>query len=148
MNEAKRNYIAEFIGVDLLRFILSLAVIFRHYYHFYFPYPDGPFEDPASLITEQPFFNMLWPVYDWGNYAVQVFWMISGLIFYSVYHQEIAEKATGFQKFAFLRFSRLYPLHFLTLLVAAAAQGAYFLTHGVYFVYQANDLSHFFLQLF
>ncbi|OIQ68292.1 acyltransferase family protein [mine drainage metagenome] len=47
-----------------------------------------------------------------------------------------------------LRFSRLYPLHLVTLLLVALLQPVYFNLHGYFFVYQANDLPHFLAQLF
>ncbi|HTE34788.1 MAG TPA: acyltransferase [Chryseolinea sp.] len=144
----KRNYITEFIGLDLLRFLLSIMVVIRHYYHFYVPFPDSPFTAHDVMITEQPFYNLLGPIYSHGQYAVQVFWLISGLIFYSVYHQDIVEQRINFGKFSFLRFSRLYPLHLVTLIVALIAQFWFFETHNTFFVYQANDIRHFFLQLF
>lgn len=146
--EIKRKYITEFIGLDLLRFALSVTVLIRNYYHFYGPFPDGPFVDVGGIITEQPLYNILGFVYNQGGYAVQVFWLVSGLIFYSVYHEDIVNKKINFAGFSFLRFSRLYPLHFATLLVVALLQLYFFQQYGTYFTYQENDLSHFFLQLF
>jgi peptidoglycan/LPS O-acetylase OafA/YrhL len=50
--------------------------------------------------------------------------------------------------FLVYRLSRLYPLHFVTLLIVALLQAIYFRAHGYFFVYQANDLPHFLLQIF
>jgi len=147
MDRIKKHYITEFIGLDLLRFILSTVVVFRHYYHFYFPYPDSPYVHQDTIITEQPFFDYIWPLYDWGNYAVQVFWIISGLIFYSVYNKELSAKALSFGEYSFLRFTRLYPLHFASLIFVTIAQLIYLQSHGTFFVYQNNTVSNFFLQL-
>lgn len=144
----KRNYLTEFIGLDLLRFILAVTVVVRHYYHFYGPFKDSPFNDFGLYISIEPFYNVLKTIYNNGHYAVQVFWLISGLIFYTVYEKEISSKCISFGRFAFLRFTRLYPLHFLMLLVVAALQLTYYNMHGEYFVYQINDLNRFFLQLF
>lgn len=147
MNHSKR-YLNELIGLDLLRFILAVVVVIVHYYHFYGPFPDGPFKDQDSLIVEQPFYNMMWPIYKYGGNAVQVFWLISGVIFYSVYYRGISNHDVGFRKFSFLRFTRLYPLHFATLLTTLFAQLTFFAVHHVYFVYPTVDVSHFFLHLF
>lgn len=147
MNHSKK-YINELIGLDLLRFMLAAMVVVVHYYHFYGPFPGGPFVDQDSLITEQPFYNVLWPIYRYGRNAVQVFWLISGVIFYSVYYREIGNREVGFRQFSFLRFTRLYPLHFLMLLTTLFAQLAFFTIHHAYFVYTSNDVTHFFLQLF
>ncbi len=51
-------------------------------------------------------------------------------------------------KFFVLRFSRLYPLHFVTLLLVALLQPVYYALSGNFFVYLDNDLSHFLAQLF
>ena len=53
-----------------------------------------------------------------------------------------------FATFVNYRFSRLYPLHILTLLIVAALQAAYFRRYGAFFIYQLNDARHFVLQLF
>ena len=50
--------------------------------------------------------------------------------------------------FLVYRLSRLYPLHFVTLLIVALLQAIYFRQQGYFFVYQANDLQHFLLQIF
>lgn len=145
----KRKYITEFIGLDLLRFILSVAVVIRHYIHFYGPFSSRTYEYDGSVMTEQPFYNVLGILYHHGHYAVQVFWLISGLIFYSIYHEEILNKKISFGNFSFLRFTRLYPLHLLTLLGIIFIQFSFFrVYHTYFFVDQAFDLKHFFLQLF
>jgi peptidoglycan/LPS O-acetylase OafA/YrhL len=46
-----------------------------------------------------------------------------------------------------LRFSRLYPLHFVTLFLVAVAQIGFLRLTGSYFVYGVNDLRHFVLNL-
>jgi peptidoglycan/LPS O-acetylase OafA/YrhL len=59
-----------------------------------------------------------------------------------------AEHSVGGWKFFTLRFSRLYPLHLVTLLIVALLQTLYFDLRGYFFVYQNNDLPHFLMQLF
>ena len=146
--EVKREYITDFVGLDLLRFILALVVVVRHYYHFYGPFPDSQFNGFGTGMTDEPLYSLLSPLYNFGHMAVPLFWLISGLIFYSVYHVEITKNEITIGRFSFLRFTRLYPLHFLTLLIVAALQIFYYFQHGSYFVYQENTLSRFVLQLF
>src|SRR4030095_15480338 len=107
---AKRSYITDYVGLDLMRFFLSLAVVLRHYFCFY--YRLGNLD---TIIKSQPYYNILGIFYKYGHYSVQVFWLISGIIFQSIYFEQIADAGIGFEEFAFLRFSRLYPLHFATL---------------------------------
>jgi peptidoglycan/LPS O-acetylase OafA/YrhL len=52
------------------------------------------------------------------------------------------------RKFSLARFSRLYPLHLLTLLVVAVIQFVSMKSFGTYQIYGQNDLYHFFTNLF
>jgi peptidoglycan/LPS O-acetylase OafA/YrhL len=132
------------IGIELLRFASAVAVLVFHYQHFAFV---GD-KQPNFVAAAQPFYPLLSLFYRYGFYGVQIFWCISGFIFFWKYGNAIpARKVSGY-KFFVLRFSRLYPLHFATLLFVAFLQMFYFARHGAYFVYQCNDLHHFVLQLF
>jgi peptidoglycan/LPS O-acetylase OafA/YrhL len=132
------------LGIELLRFLSSVAVLVFHYQHFLFV---GQF--PVGLrVSDQPLFGILGLFYVNGFYGVEVFWCISGFIFFWKYGRQLAEGAVSGYLFFVLRVSRLYPLHFATLLVVAALQWVYFAGHGYYFIYQYNDLYHFVLQLF
>jgi len=139
-----KAYITDFIGLDLLRFLLSVIVVINHYYFFYFRFVDVN----AAIIKVQPFYNVLFLFYNWGFYAVHVFWLISGVIFNSIYYRELEHSEIGFGEFMFLRFSRLYPLHFVTFIAVAILQLFYFRTYGNFFIAQSQDVKHFILQLF
>jgi len=132
------------IGLEIVRFVSAFAILVWHYQHFLF------FEDRAiDFIKDlQPFFSHLNFFYDWGLYGVEIFWCVSGFIFFWKYKNLIIEKKISAKNFFLLRFSRLYPLHFITLLIAVLLQTIYFKTNGVFFVYQFNDLYHFILQIF
>jgi peptidoglycan/LPS O-acetylase OafA/YrhL len=132
------------IGIELLRFASATAVLVFHYQHFSFV--GG--EHTNFVATEQPFYALLSLFYRYGFYGVQVFWCISGFIFFWKYGPEIPRRKVSGYKFFLLRFSRLYPLHFATLLFVAVLQMLYLARFGAYFVYQHNDPYHFLLQLF
>ncbi len=132
------------VGIELLRFACAVAVLVFHYQHFTFV--GGA---PVGLVAAaQPFYPALKLFYDDGFYGVQIFWCISGFIFFWKYGAAIAQRRMDGWKFFILRVSRLYPLHLLTLLFMAALQMVYFARVGTYFVYQENDAYHFILQLF
>jgi len=78
----------------------------------------------------QPFYWLLWPLYDYRRYGVQVFWAISGYIFFWKYKDQIARGSIEAGEFFVLRLSRLYPLHFVTLITVAALQFAFFRVNG------------------
>jgi peptidoglycan/LPS O-acetylase OafA/YrhL len=138
----------KFLGVELLRFLSGLSVLVWHYQHFFINPIETDFGFKKSLL---PFYKMLFPFYEGGDFAVMIFWMISGFIFTAKYSGIIFQNAITLDKFFILRFSRLYPLHFFTLLYVAAAQGIYAMSHRFYgfdyFIYPFNDLKHFVMNL-
>ncbi len=140
MNE---KYYTKYIGLDFLRFILSISVIIWHYQHFYIP--SGIKRE--IYVTQQPFFKFLSLFYLKGYLAVPVFWIISGIIFYHFYFRLIENKTVNFKVFVLNRFTRLYPLHFLTLIVVLILQLFYFSRFNYYFVYQNNNFNYFLLRV-
>lgn len=132
------------LGLELIRFLCTLSVLLWHYQHFSF---IG--DKPTNFIPAQlPFYSLLHIFYDYGHYAVHVFWCISGFIFFFNYRTSISAGSMRPKTFFVLRWSRLYPLHFVTLLLVLILQTFYFSTHGYYFVYQHNGWVYFAFQLF
>jgi peptidoglycan/LPS O-acetylase OafA/YrhL len=135
-----------FLGIEALRFLSAVAVVFWHYQHFYLAV-DDVFVVPFTRDRE-PLWWLFRAFYDHGYLAVWVFWQISGFVFFWKYHEAIARGEVTSWSFFVLRFSRLYPLHFATLLIVAALQAVYAAGHaGAFFVYADNDLRHFALNL-
>ncbi|MBE9463131.1 acyltransferase family protein [Dyadobacter subterraneus] len=142
----KKSYLNNLKGLDLLRFFLSVSVIIWHYQHFF--YPSIPYSSHDLFLTSQPFFSFFKFFYTDGYYAVQVFWLISGVIFYKIYQDRINDGKITFSQFITNRFSRLYPLHILTLLLTIILQHLYFQRHNSYFIYPHNSVQAFFQHLF
>ena len=135
-----KNY--DLCGLHLLRFLLALSILIVHFPHFFFPYgAEQP--DPNTL----PFFLFLNPIYAYGGFAVSIFWMISGIIFYVFYMGEIRDLRISFPTFLGLRLTKLYPVHLLTLFLVAILQNSYTSIHGSSFIYGNNDFTHFILNL-
>jgi peptidoglycan/LPS O-acetylase OafA/YrhL len=135
---------SKLLGLEIIRFVAAFAVLVWHYQHFFYV-ADAPVD---FVREQQPFYGLFKLFYDYGFYGVQVFWCISGFIFFWKYRDILADRLMSPGKFFVLRFSRLYPLHIVTLLLVAGLQMAYFSGHGYYMVYPFNDLKHFALQLF
>jgi peptidoglycan/LPS O-acetylase OafA/YrhL len=133
----------KFAGLEIARFLCALAVIFWHYQHFFV---KGVYTG-AGRAAEFPLYWLFGFFYDNGYCAVQIFWMISGFIFFWKYGISINSGRISAYRFFILRFSRLYPLHFATLIVVAFLQTIYIHTHGTSFVYWGNDNFDFTLQL-
>ena len=82
-----------------------------------------------------------------GHHAVVIFWMISGFIFFWKYSRSVHAKTVSGRQFFFLRFSRLYPLHFVTLMIIVIFQFSRFSPDQDGF-FAANNFTHFVMQLF
>ncbi|RYF34734.1 MAG: acyltransferase [Comamonadaceae bacterium] len=133
------------LGLELLRFVAAMAVIVFHFHTFSYV---GDVLPNGFIWTDQPFYSGLAWFYDFGRFGVQVFWGISGYIFFWKYGEKIASKSVGGWAFFVLRFSRLYPLHVATLVLVALLQALYFGQTGHYLQYQHNDAKHFVVHLF
>ena len=124
--------ITKYHGIEFLRFAMALVVILYHLSAWINPLKSSLL---AGVITY------------WQPLAVPVFWCLSGFIFYSVYGNRIQSLHVNFRDFALARFTRLYPLALVTLLVCLALNEIYFRAHQSSFVYHRGDLYHFLLNM-
>ena len=131
--------------LDFTRFIAALAVLFSHYRHFY--YENGV--KPLIFVVEsQPMYSVFQLFYDYGFYAVQYFWILSGFVFHYTYSERMLKRQVKFKYYIWNRITRLYPLHLFTLVLVTILSFNYYINNGFYFVYQVNDVKHFLLNLF
>jgi len=130
--------------LDGLRGIAALSVVVFHWCHFYLPYNR---EGIRYIGEQQPFFGPLSFIYLNGGGAVNLFFCLSGFVFFWLYEKQIADGTTSFAEFSLLRFSRLYPLHFATLLLVAFGQAVHISLTKTAFVYNFNDPYRFLLNL-
>ena len=131
-------------ALDALRGIAALAVVAWHWQHFFSISGDWQAGWTRSM---QPFFWLLKPLYIQGWAAVDLFFVLSGFVFFWLYSESIRDGRVRLGAFALMRFSRLYPLQVLTLIVVALLQSLYFARVGRFFIYQDNDWQHFILHL-
>jgi peptidoglycan/LPS O-acetylase OafA/YrhL len=97
-----------YTALDGLRGIgACIVAFFYHYQHF-----------TISL----PFNNTMHWAYRYGFMMVELFFVISGFVFFTFYRHLIANYSLSFKDFLVLRFSRLYPLHWLTLFFVFVVQ--------------------------
>ncbi|MCK6511382.1 acyltransferase [Myxococcota bacterium] len=135
--------VKRFYSLDVLRGFAALSVVFWHWPHFFFSGTKPETFDTARL----PFSEWMFVFYTKGWLAVDLFFCLSGFIFYWLYSTPIYQGEISPSKFALLRFSRLYPLHLATFLFVAVAQFWMIHASGRYFVYPNNDGKHFLLHL-
>lgn len=129
-------------SLDAARGLAALAVVVWHWQHVYL---IG--EGKAVDVTAQPFFPLLFAFYQAGWLAVEFFFTLSGFVFFWLYGQAISEQKLSVRKFAVARFSRLYPLHFVTLVLIAGMQWLLLGTGHQSYVYGGNTIGNFLLNL-
>lgn len=132
-----------FYSLDLLRGLAALTVVFWHWQHFFF---DGSTFVPYDKQA-QPFYGLFFLAYESGWLAVDLFFSLSGFVFFWLYAEEIAKREVGGWRFFVLRFSRLYPLHLLTFLLVLVMQHWLLARSGDFFVMPYNDTYHALLNL-
>ena len=119
-------------GLDALRGFASFVIAFFWHYQSF-----------GIKGSESPLYGIFPVFYDRGWIGVEFFFILSGFIFSYVYSDRInLNGKEELKSFVINRFSRLYPLHFFTLLIVAILVVAF----GP-FIFQANDLSYFFQNL-
>ena len=124
--------------LDALRGFAALAVpTFTHFQHFggdksLYPY------DSLALVH--------W-LYVYSQFFVDLFFVLSGFVLTFRYLEPLSRQRIDAKGFFFLRFSRLYPLHLLTLLVCAGVEWTLMAQHQPTVIYSQDDLYHFFLHL-
>jgi len=94
-----------------------------------------------------PFYNIFFVFYHAGAFGVDFFFNLSGFIFYWKYADKVFRKEVSPQEFFILRFSRLYPLHALTLVLVAIMQYLCFQRYSDFFIFKFNDAYHFLLNV-
>ncbi|CDX49243.1 putative Acyltransferase 3 [Mesorhizobium plurifarium] len=127
--------------IDICRGLAAFSVLTWHYQHFFYPTAGAGFS--AQSRPTQPFYDVLWPLYEHGAAAVSFFWVLSGFVFAAVY----LGRPVNARAFLVHRVARLYPLHLVTLLLVAALQWFSWQTVGHFQIYPLNDAYHFGLNL-
>jgi peptidoglycan/LPS O-acetylase OafA/YrhL len=137
-------------SLDALRGIAALAVVFWHWQHLQVLGGARLTWPPAvwPVYASEPFYAVLRPVYDYGFCAVDLFFILSGFVFYWLYRRAIEARSVTLREFSVARFSRLYPLHLVTLVAVGFMQLSFHALSGQFFVYPANDAVHLLQSLF
>jgi len=134
-----------FYSLDVLRGVAALSIVLWHW-RFFFLTTNS--QSVIFHLDKQPLFDVFYILYKYGNEAVELFFCISGFVFFWLYSKRIADKAISLKAFSVLRLSRLYPLHFVTLIFVGVGQLVYTGINNVSFAFPFNDTYHFFLNLF
>ena len=133
--------------IEILRFFASISVVIYHYKIFFFTFNDlNSVKITDKNVESLPFGEYLFFFYRFGDYGVHLFWTISGFVISYVYLDNI--KNYDWKTFFVNRFSRLYPLHFITLIIIVAIQLIDLDFSRNLNMFDSNDFYHFFLNIF
>ena len=143
MRAPKRLY-----ALDAVRGFAALAVVVFHWQLWGVDAnriaPAGGFPLPRAIAEA-----LLTFFYQSGISAVGLFFTLSGFVFYWLYRRAIQEHRVGGRWFFVDRFSRLYPLYFVTLLWAWGGHNLYaWMNQGPNWSSGANDFTGFLRQVF
>ncbi|GAA3925765.1 acyltransferase [Chitinophaga oryziterrae] len=117
--------------------------------HWQFFYYTNDFTLDSSLENlHLPLYPYLAMLYNLSPLVVDLFFLLSGFIFFWFYSEKIASRETSFGNFLLFRFTRLYPVHFMTLIVLVVLQPIVYNLNGHNFIVHNNDAWHFLLHLF
>lgn len=131
-----------FYELDILRGLAAIIVVTFHYKHFLLISDRAGFD-----YHDMPLHAILMPVYVYGQFFVELFFSISGYVFFWLYAEAISARRIGLRGFFVARFARLYPLYFVTFIAVALIQWAF---HGLYghdYIYGGNTFVNFALNL-
>jgi peptidoglycan/LPS O-acetylase OafA/YrhL len=127
-------------ALDALRGFAAVAVVLFHWQ--FWGQDPNPVQDALGNAVRTFF-------YQCGIAAVGLFFTLSGFIFYWLFRTPIQERTVGGRWFFVDRFSRLYPLYFLTLLWAWGGHNLYaWMNQGSNWSSGVNDFAGFLRQLF
>jgi len=124
---------ARLYSLDFIRGLAALSIVIWHWQHFYYIGSDNGFD-----VTAQPAYWLFFPIYLDGWMAVELFFCISGFVFFWLYSDALISRSMGARTFFALRFSRLYPLYFLTLVIVVVGQTIYIHYVNHPFIYAIN----------
>jgi peptidoglycan/LPS O-acetylase OafA/YrhL len=136
---------SHFYTLDAIRGIAAIIVVIYHWQLFY--YANDTWVPGDIDKTALPFYPYLSVIYNDAVVAVDMFFLLSGFVFFWLYADRIATRKINFRKFMIFRVSRLYPIHLVTLLLVAVLQWLMLKNAGHYYIVQYNDTYHFILNL-
>lgn len=140
-----RNVPEHFYTLDAIRGIASIVVVLYHWQLFY--YLNDVFVLGGFNKADLPLYPYLSLLYDDGVVVVDLFFLLSGFIFFWLYADRVASRKISFPKFMGYRLTRLFPIHLVTLAAAGILQFFIWKALGHYFIIEYNDGYHFILNL-
>ncbi|MCX6445209.1 MAG: acyltransferase [Actinobacteria bacterium] len=124
--------------LDLTRFVLALSIMLFHFRNF-----APGLSELNEKVSHFPANNLLKFFYVSGDFAVPMFWAISGAMITYTYQNN----DSSFRNFFVNRFARLYPLHIVTLVIVSIIQIYSRNQYDTFLIYDGNNWRSFLLHL-
>lgn len=118
--------------IDAIKGTSTVGIVTYHYSHF-------------GNIT-YPFESILGLVYEYGYYLVDLFFIISGFLFYMNFANKIKDRQMDIRDFLLYRYMKLFPLFLLSTAITALGQWILYYHTGETFMHGA-DLYSLFLNI-
>ena len=116
-------------GINLLKFICSILI--ACIYHYKNDFPVG------KLFDKNIFLKV---ISNYGFLLVELFFIISGYLFYVSYNKKIINKKINFNSFIKKRYKRLIPLAALTSIIMFILEYTYFKFFKEYWILKNNNI--------
>ena len=129
----KQQYYRSF---DILKFVC--AIIIACVYHYKNDFYNVTLFDNIPVLRE---------LTSYGYVLVEIFFIISGFLFFKRYFKKIKEQKLSFTSFMKKRYSRLIFVSGLTIILMFLLEQFYYLKNGSYWLCYSNDLGSLILQL-
>jgi peptidoglycan/LPS O-acetylase OafA/YrhL len=129
-------------ALDVARGLAAIFVVVYHWRLFFYVTEYG------IAPENYPLHAFLAPIQKNGWLGADFFFVLSGAIFFTKYSDAIAKRGLTARQFFILRFSRLAPLHYATLILTGVLQAFLFLQLGRFVLFREHlDQSHFLANL-
>ncbi len=121
--------------IDGLKGIGSFIIAFIWHYQHFAPH------------NGYPFYSIFMLSYKLGANMADLFFLLSGFGMMLGYGKKICNNEISFKEYIYIRFKRLYPLFFLTLIIVLILEPLYYLKTKELFVYSNYDIYHIILNV-
>lgn len=130
--------------IDVIRGVAALSVAcFYHYQHFSRAFQSNSTGNVPPFYSFAPFRIL----FERGDLMVDVFFVLSGIIFVYTYRKAVKGRLVSGRDFFIRRFSRLYPIHLLMLLFTTLIVNIYYFQFKSFPLPWKNDCFHFILNV-
>ena len=125
----KKEQVEKSKGINILKFICS--IIIACIYHYKNDFPVGNLFEKNTIIRGMS---------NYGFLLVELFFIISGYLFYISYNNKIKNNKKDFNTFIKQRYVRLIPLAALTSIIMFVLENVHYKLYKTYWIFTCNSI--------